>query len=129
MNSPKNAIQKAVYGLIAPLVAPVKVYDEVPQGANFPYVVLGDMNETPWNTKNTEGREVTFAVHTWADYKGYKEATEMLGGIISSLLSVPLNPVDFRVKSIVLEISTSNRDKVSGTRHGVALFKMYIEED
>ena len=36
-------VQQALYARLVPVFAPVPLYDHVPQGADFPYVTLGDI--------------------------------------------------------------------------------------
>jgi len=57
-------IQKAVFDLLVIGVDPTPVYDDVPQGASFPYVVIGDDTSIPWDTDDSVGSESTLTIHT-----------------------------------------------------------------
>lgn len=50
----QNELQKAIYQILAaslPLQAIVasRIFDEVPQGEDFPYIVIGDDDLKPWD--------------------------------------------------------------------------------
>lgn len=55
-----------------------RVYDEPPENAALPYVVIGDAVENHDNRMGGKvGRVVDFFVHVWSDYRGNKEAQDI----------------------------------------------------
>jgi hypothetical protein len=57
------------------------IYDGVPNSAKYPYINIGDLIETPFNTFGRSGRRVTITLHVWSQYSGYKEALTIYGRI------------------------------------------------
>src|SRR3954449_672487 len=91
MGTPANALQKAVferltaYSALTSLVG-AKVYDFVPEGAQPPYVVIGDDTAIDWSTKTTNGWEATLTIHCW-DFEraGTKSVKTIMGTIYDAL--------------------------------------------
>ncbi|MFE2106637.1 DUF3168 domain-containing protein [Kitasatospora sp. NPDC059463] len=50
------------------------VYDYVPEGTAYPYVVIGEAIETPDNRHHGFGRQTVLTLHIWSQYRGYSEA-------------------------------------------------------
>lgn len=53
----------------------VKVYDEVPEGATFPYVVMADFHDAPFEARGVNGRAVSFEFHVSSRNAGGKFET------------------------------------------------------
>ena len=86
----QNELQKAIYQILAaslPLQSIVagRIFDEVPQGENFPYIVIGDDDLKPWDLDCKLGFEALITIHAFSRYKGRKEAKE-IGAKIYDLL-------------------------------------------
>lgn len=92
MATPYNALQAGIYARLAgyaPLttrLGGVRIYDHIPQGSAFPYVMLGDDTATELDTKTSGGWEVTVTMHAW-DYAaaGRKSVKEILGHMYDAL--------------------------------------------
>jgi hypothetical protein len=70
--------QKALYSILtgdAPLAALLTggVHDGTPQHTRYPYLVLGELIETPDDTHSREGSQIVFTLHAWSQYAGMKE--------------------------------------------------------
>ncbi len=61
------------------------VFDQVPENQPYPYVVIGEPNELPFDTKNTFGEEISLVIHVWSKYPGKKEAYNILGACQQAL--------------------------------------------
>jgi hypothetical protein len=72
MSLPANELQKAVYSRLAAELAGVPIYDFVPQGSAYPYVVVGDLASLPWDTKTEDGQEFTVTIHAFDKAAGKK---------------------------------------------------------
>lgn len=71
MSEPSQAVQKALFEALGALSC--EVYDYVPQGAAYPYVVIDSMvamNDDPLASRR-EVRMVYLSI--WSQYKGQKE--------------------------------------------------------
>lgn len=66
------------------------IYDDVPQDAESPYVVVGEASETAMNTFNRKGRESTLTIHIYSEYEGFKEGLRILERLTELLDGEPL---------------------------------------
>ncbi|HYH39921.1 MAG TPA: DUF3168 domain-containing protein [Azospirillum sp.] len=113
----------------SPTGAAVSVYDDVPQGAAFPYVELGDdATAGDWSALATEGEEIHFHLHTWSRYRGKKEALQVMGAVKTALQNARLTVSGWCLASIREEFSTIFTDPDGRTRHGVQRFKALLRK-
>lgn len=96
--SPLGEIQQAMYSVIradAPLNTLLggRVYDAVPQGEVFPYLVFAEFSHLPWNTHTTPGGDIIVGLDIWSTYDGYRELQQAEDHLLrlfgQSHLSVP----------------------------------------
>ena len=84
--------QKAVIAVITALKADVtlnalvagRVYTNVVQNASFPYIAIRTFS-IPYDTKDTDGTEVTLRVQAFSEYKGSKEIAEIMSATYNAL--------------------------------------------
>ena len=79
------AIQREVCSTLADELAPIKVYDYVPEKAEAPYVVWNTAWGAERDTLNGTADRVWFQIDVWSTYRGYKEATEIADRIVRRL--------------------------------------------
>ncbi len=105
------------------------IYDDLPEQAPFPYVVMGEMTGRDWSDKFEPGQEVYSTIHIWSQYAGRKEAAEMGDGILQALSKSPLDLApNFRAVLDELDMNELIIDIDGITRHGIMRFKYLIEE-
>ena len=105
------------------------VYDENPQNAVYPYVVMGEMTAKRWCDKLENGMEVYATIHIWSRYAGRKECDEMSGAILQALSSIPISMApSFEVALDKLDGYKLLVDLDGRTRHGILRLKYLIEE-
>ena len=105
------------------------IYDENPQNAPYPYVVMGEITATDWSDKLEDGMEVYSTIHVWSQYHGRKEADEMADGILQALTSSSLDlGSNFRTALNKFDNYNLLVDLDGKTRHGVLRIKYLIEE-
>lgn len=87
MADPGWATQKAIYtALTAGSPAPAfAVYDAVPAGAAYPYVVLSGHQAVPDDPLASRRDERWFYLSVWSTYKGQKEVLEIMAEIDARL--------------------------------------------
>jgi len=68
------------------------VYDENPENADYPYIVMGEISAKEWSDKLENGAEVFSTLHVWSRYHGRKEADEMADAVTQALTSYTLVP-------------------------------------
>jgi len=70
-------IQKEIFEVLEsdPLLIEmnVRVYDEVPENEDYPFIAMGEPSEERWDTFDIDGNEVNFPLNIWSDYEGWKE--------------------------------------------------------
>ena len=72
------------------------VFDDVPQGTAFPYIVVGDSPWTDGGTDDDFGQDYTININTYSRYSGRKETKEILAAIYTLL----------HLEELVLNLST-----------------------
>jgi len=122
-------IQTAVYQrLLAldPLQALVgaRVYDNVPQNTEFPYVVIGDDTQVPWDDDVKLGAESTLTIHAWSRYAGRLEAKRILQAIYDGLHNYRLTVTGAHTVLCQAEYQETFLDPDGMTRHGVIRFRL-----
>jgi hypothetical protein len=114
----------------APLVAVLggpHVYDEVPRGAAFPYVTLGDAEVSDWSTGSSTGQEHRLTLHVWSRQGGQAEAHIIAGEIIAALEDVPLDPAGHRLVNLRFATADIRREADGRTWHGLVRFRAVTE--
>jgi hypothetical protein len=126
MSAASLALQGAVYSALATALAPVKVYDDPPQGSAYPYVVIGDDACADASTKTDEGEDIDLTIHVWSRYRGKKEAKEILAAIKDALHDQPLSATGWGLVMARFEFSSVFPDPDGLTMHGVSRFRFVL---
>jgi len=102
------------------------VYDEVVEGATYPFVALGEETAIDYSTKDLDGGETTINIHIWSQYKGSKETKQIMDRIHDLLHDSNLSVTGFNLINLRFEFSDIMRDPDGVTRHGVMRFRAII---
>ena len=102
------------------------VYDEVLENATYPFVSLGEETAVDYSTKDLDGGEFTINIHVWSQYKGAKQAKEIMDRIHDLLHDSSLSVSGFNLANLRFEFSDILRDPDGITRHGVMRFRAII---
>lgn len=127
------ALQQALHARLvsqAPIVALLggpRVYDDVPQRAEFPYVTFGQSVERDWSTGGDDSREHMVTLHVWSRAYGRKETQAILEAARASLHDAALNLDGHRLVNLRHEYSDARRDPDGETYHGTARFRAVTE--
>lgn len=105
-----------------------RVYDAVPAGAAFPYITVGEGDETSDDADCIDGFEISLDIDIWSRANGYPEARrisdEVRKAIKSADLILPTNAlVDFRHRQ-----TRFLRDPDGLTSHAVMTFEGFAEQ-
>ena len=124
----QNELQKAIYQILAaslPLQAIVagRIFDEVPQGEDFPYIVIGDDDLKPWDLDCKLGFEALITIHAFSRYKGRKEVKEIGAKIYDLLHNASIVTDNFTSAVCVSDMQTTMVEGDGVTRHLVARFR------
>jgi len=108
-----------------------RIYDDVPQGTQPPYLTLGQSTERDWSTggdPDTEaGSEHILTLHVWSSARGKKQAHDIIGAIRAALHDQPLTLTGHRLVNLRHEFSETRRDPDGETIHGLARFRAVTE--
>jgi hypothetical protein len=133
MPSSSWALQQALYSAVtgsaplAALIGPPRVYDDVPQGAAFPYLTLGQSTLRDWSTGTDDAEEHTLTLHVWSRAGGRREMHEVMDVLRVALHDQPLALAGHRLVNIRHEISEARRDPDGETYHGIVRFRAVTE--
>lgn len=124
----QNELQKAIYQILAaslPLQSIVagRIFDEVPQGEDYPYIVIGDDDLKPWDLDCKLGFEALITIHAFSRYKGRKEAKEIGAKIYDLLHNASIVTDNFTSAVCVSDMQTTIVEGDGVTRHLVARFR------
>jgi len=115
-----NAVNESVDG---------RVFDEVPQGTEYPYINIGEDTAIAWDTDDSTGSESTLTLHVWSRKSGRREVKEIMRLIYASLHRAELVVAGAYVVLCDWEFSESFMDADGVTRHGVTRYRVILEEN
>lgn len=125
-------IQVAIFDILsndADITARVEgVFDHVPQGTAYPYIVIGDDTGLQWDTDDSLGTEATLTLHVWSEGAGRKETKEIMQLIYDALHRVDIQVDGLHTVLCQWEFSETLLDADGVRRHGVMRFRLIGEE-
>jgi Protein of unknown function (DUF3168) len=133
MPSASWALQKAIHvaltqaAAITALVGGVRIYDDVPRDATFPYVTHGQSVVRDWSTVTDDAHEHLVTLHVWTRGAGRKQAHEILGLIERTLDQQALALDGHTLVSLRHEFSDIRRDADGETWHGLLRLRAVTE--
>lgn len=121
----QSAIQGGIYqALVAASEITCPVYDDVPQGAAYPYIVIGDDTAIAFDDDCGVGLESTLTLHVWSVYSGRKEAKDIMAAIYEVLHLNKLPLSSGYTVICMLDFMHTFLDPDGVTRHGVIRFRL-----
>ena len=102
------------------------VYDEVPEGSSFPYVTIGETTALEYDTKDLTGSEQTVTFHVWSQYRGAKEAKNIMDRLHDLLHNYSLSVSGANLINLRFDFGDLLRDPDGVTRHGVMRFRAIL---
>lgn len=121
-------LQAAIYNRLASDTALASlgfaVYDDVPQGSAYPFIIVGEESSTDDGGKDYQALNRSIIVHTFSRYAGSKETKDALAIVYDLLHEQPLTVTDQQV--VLLRHDFMGPIQVEGdglTRHGVMRFR------
>lgn len=127
---PALAVQRAIYRTLAEddeLQSLVSgVFDDVPEGTEFPYVVIGESTLIPDNYLTGFGREVRVTLHVWSQYRGFAEALEIADRVCQLLDHQPLAVEGWEHIATRLDFMETLHDPDPSLRHVPIQFSVIV---
>jgi hypothetical protein len=125
------ALQKALYQQLtddAPLMALITdVYDNVPENAGFPYVIIGDMAGADWSSKTTCGMDFSVNIYVFSREGGRKETSEIMEHVYQLLHEADLDVEDQALVMLRFVSSVITRESDGRTCRGMLRFKALLQ--
>jgi len=128
-------LQKSVFGVLnsanitdAAGSAITGVFDDVPEGTAYPYIVVGEESSNNISTKSLDMHEHTLTIHTWSQYRGLKEIKVIMKQIYDNLNDVSLSVSGGQAVNMKQEFLTTLVDPDGITRHGIMRFRAVVSD-
>ena len=127
------ALQRGVYQALAgsldltTLLGGVRVYDDAPQAALYPFITLGQSVIRDWSTGTEDGAEHNLTLHVWSRSGGKKQALEIIEVIRAVLHDQPLALADHHLVNLRHEFSEARLDPDGDTFHGIVRYRAVTE--
>ena len=124
-------LQKAIFTALNGNVsgignANVPVYDDVPEGSVYPYVVIGEETSSNNGTKTLDGVEHTLTLHVWSQYRGRREIKEIMQSVYEKLHNTAITVTGASLVNIRQEFSNTLAEQDGITRHGIMRFRAVL---
>ncbi|KAB2700724.1 DUF3168 domain-containing protein [Ochrobactrum sp. Kaboul] len=133
MTSPSLELQKALYDRLKsdPALSSIidgRVYDTVPEGAEFPYVSFGPFDELSDDAQCITGFEISIQLDVWSRSVGFPECRQVGDLVRRAVLSAEIELSDNRLVSISHRQTMTMRDPEGLTSHGIVNFVAFVEQ-
>lgn len=135
MSNPAFALQEAMRAALlarAPLVALLSghnVFDELPRGANAPYVAFGDIETRDWSVADKLAHEHFVTLLVRSNSRGRKLAQDIVAEIEACLDAANLTLVGHTLVNLRLVFWNVARDKNAETFGATLRFRAATEPD
>jgi hypothetical protein len=133
MPSSAWALQQSIHAAVSSdatllgLLGAPRIYDDVPQRSDFPYLTLGQSTLRDWSTGGEEGDEHLLTLHVWSRANGRKETHEIMSALRSALHDRALALSGHRLVNLRHEFSDARREPDGETYHGVVRLRAVTE--
>jgi len=104
------------------------VFDKVPSGTAFPYVVIGDSKAKDWSSKTFNGQEHTFQVEVFSQTGGRMEMKEVMALAYDAILGQTLTVAGNELVNLLHTDSDDVLDKDGITYHGTLRFRAVTKQ-
>ena len=127
------SLQRGVYQALAgsvdltTLLGGVRVYDDAPQAAPYPFITLGQSVVRDWSTGTEDGAEHDLTLHVWSRSGGKKQVHQIIEAIRTVLHDQPLTLADHHLVNLRHELSEARLDPDGDTFHGIVRYRAVTE--
>ena len=131
--NPALDLQMAIYneltghaGIISALGG-AHVFDDVPQGTQFPYVAIGNIETRNWSTQTSTGHEHIVTLNAWSNHRGRKQVQSIIGEIDDALDGKNLVLQDHALVNLHVIFWSALRDLEGKAYHGIVRLRGVTE--
>lgn len=125
-------LQEAIYTTLTAddaLTALAGVYDEPPEPAPYPHVVIGEIQENRLDAHDQQGLETEVTLHIWSKYRGYRELQRILTHLDRLLDRQALLVEGFTKVSIARDWHQMMRDSDPDIRHCPVRYRVWLAKE
>jgi hypothetical protein len=130
------ALQQAVFARLVASEAikdivddPPRVFDTVPRGATFPYIVIGEDRQSDWSTATETASEHRLVIHVWSRSPGAKEARVAAQAVADALDGAALAVPGFTLVNLRWLDGETLRENDGETIHAQLTFRAVLENE
>jgi hypothetical protein len=132
MSAASWALQQAIFATLASSSAVTdavgdRIYDAVPRGSAFPYIVIGDDHETDWSTATEPGSAHALTIHIWSRAQGRRETRLAAEAVADALNGAALAIDGHTLIDLRWLESESLRESDGETVHAQLRFRAVLE--
>jgi len=133
MPSASWSLQTSIYqalaadaGILALLGSP-RIFDDVPQRAELPYLTIGQSTVRDWSTGTDAGDEHQLTLHVWSRAEGRRETQQLMAALKAALHDRQLDLDGHRLIHLRHELSEARREADGETYHGIVRLRAVTE--
>ena len=104
------------------------VFDDVPQGTAYPYIVVGEETAIDVSSKDRDIFEHTLTVHVWSQYRGRRDIKVIMKQVHDILHDSSLTVSGGSMVNMRQEFQTTLLEGDGITRHGVIRFRAVVSD-
>lgn len=104
------------------------VFDDVPEGTEYPYITIGEDTAIDVSTKDKTHFEHTLTIHAWSQYRGRRDIKELMEQVHNALHNVDLSVTGASLCNLRQEFQTTLLENDGITRHGVMRFRAVVSD-
>lgn len=104
------------------------IFDDVPSGTPYPYIVVGDSTQVNISTKTVDIQEYTITLHIWSEYRGKAEVKQIMDQIYTTLHDNAITVTGATLVDIKQEFEETFVESDGITRHGVMRFRAVVSD-
>ncbi len=109
------------------LLGAARIYDDVPQGAAFPYLALASFTARDWATGTEPGAEILFTVNAWSRGAGHKQVHLLADAVRTALHDASLSLANHHLVNLRHESSETHRARDGDTFRVSTRFRAVLE--
>jgi len=127
------ALQRSIYQALTAsselmsLLGGARIYAKPPQGADFPYITIGQSVNLDWSTGTEDGNEHSLTLHVWSRAGNSHEVHEIIQVIRMVLHNQALSLEDHYLVNLRHEFTEARLDPDGETVHGIVRYRAVTE--
>lgn len=126
-------LQKAIFArlmrsrALAGLMGEVRLYDQAPANAVFPYLTFGRTSAYDWSTDTEAGSEHLVTIHLWSKERGKSECHALLEAVQTELHDAALALDGHALVRLGMEFVEIRYEDEHDVHHGLARLRALID--